>query len=216
MQPADLLKSLTSGCAEVISEVGRTVGENKDYGPGIGPHDEDDQVDALVDAVTADGSFPGSCYTVKDTPSKTHYPGGQAADLVLEADGTSIFCEAKLFRFQRANGNPSPEAYAKVFSPYQDHSPRSFIHDITKLADSELDTHKAFLGIYYQPVSGAGTDISGEAIAEKFTIDVDQWTNHSIEIVSVAPFDGLQHDVYQRGAILTWLLDEQPRQWFSA
>lgn len=213
--PKTLLQTLTEQFAEAINDVDRTIGESEDYGAGIGPHDEDDQFDALVSAVRDRGSYSGSLHTMKNAPSKTQYPGGQSADLVIEGRDTTLFCEAKLFRFKYANGRPSPQAFSKVFNPYQDHSPRSFIHDIAKLADSAVDTHKGFVGIYYRPVSGAGTDITGEEIAEKFATDVNQWTDHSIKGVSVVQFDDLQHDVHSRGAILTWLLDDQPHQWFS-
>ena len=165
---ASLLQRLSDQFANVIAEVDRTIGENRNYGAGIGPHDEDDQIDALVSAVQQHGSFPGRLFTVKNHPSKTRYPGGQAADLVIEADETTVFAEVKLFRFQRANGNPSVEGFSKVFNPYQDHSPRSFIHDVDKLADSELATQKGFIGIYYRPNSGAGTEITGSEIAERF------------------------------------------------
>ncbi len=209
-----LLETLSSEFAEVINDVDETIGENNDYGAGIGPHDENDQIGALTDVVKRKGSFPGSLYSVKADHSKTTYPGGQSADLVIDSDGTTIFCEAKLFRFQYAKGGPSPQAFSKVFNPYQDHSPRSFIHDVTKLADSEVATEKGFIGIYYRPVSGAGTEITGKEIAEKFASDVDKWTGHSVEVVSVDQFDGLQHEVHSRGAVLTWILDDETQQWF--
>jgi hypothetical protein len=209
------LQTLSNQFVKNIHEVDDTIGENNDYGAGIGPHDEDDQIDSLVEAVKQDRTFPGSLFTVKSNPSQTEYPGGQSADLVIETDETTIFCEAKLFRFQYANGRPSPQAFSKVFNPYQDHSPRSFIHDVEKLASSEVATHKGFIGLYYRPVSGAGTEITGEEVAEKFASDVVQWTDHSIGVVSVSQFEELQHDVHSRGAILSWLLDSQPQQWFK-
>lgn len=209
------LQTLSNQFAENIHDVDETIGENNDYGAGIGPHDEDDQIDALVKAVKQNGSFPGSLFTVKSNPSQTKYPGGQSADLAIETDETTIFCEAKLFRFQYANGRPSPQAFGKVFNPYQDRGPRSFIQDVAKLASSDVDTHKSFLGLYYRPTSGAGTEITGTEIAEKFASDVDQWTDHSIDVVSVTQFEGLQHDVHSRGAILSWILDSQPQQWFK-
>ena len=110
----------------------------------------------------------------------------------------------KLLRFQKANGNPSFYGYSKVFSPYQDNSPRSFIHDVVKLAEADVRATKTLLGIYYQPPKGAGATIQGEDIAEKFVSDTDRWTDYSISVDAVVPFSDLQHEVYSRGAILTW------------
>lgn len=200
--------------ADVIQDVDETIGENRTYGAGIGPHDEDDQIDALVREVQSQGRFDASIHTAKTDSSQVRYPGGQAADLVLEDDADTEYCEAKLFRFQKANGNPSSRGFSKVFNPYQDDAPRSFVHGVVKLAESDVRATKTFLGIYYRPVDGAGAAITSEEIAEKFAAEVDQWTDYSIEVDTVARFSDLQHEVHQRGAILTWTLAEQPKQFF--
>lgn len=209
-----LTGKLVESFADVIHDVDRTIGENKDYGAGIGPHDENDQVDALIEEVRRQDNLPGDVSTAKSDPSGVKYPGIQSADLVIEAPELTEYCEAKLFRFIKANGNPSPRGYSKVFSPYQSHSPRSFIHDVDKLAAADIRVAKTLLGIYYRPIEGAGSHITGQSIAKKFVSDVEQWTEHEISIDTVVPFSGLQHDVHQRGAILAWKLDDQPKRFF--
>jgi hypothetical protein len=198
----------------VIEKVDSAIGENRDYGSGIGPHNEDNQVDALVEEVRSRNSLLGNVATAKSDSAAVRYPSGRSADLVIETPERTEYCEAKLFRFLKANGNPSPRGFSKVFSPYQDHSPRSFIHDVEKLATAEIRAAKTLLGIYYRPVEGAGSEITGQQIGEKFATDVGMWTDHEIQLETVATFSGLQHDVLQRGAILAWHLDDQPERYF--
>ncbi|WP_416839010.1 hypothetical protein [Haloferax sp. DFSO52] len=206
-----LTGELAHSFAGAINQVDESIGENKTYGEGIGPHDENGQVDALVREVR-DG-FDGRLSTVKSDSASVRYPDGKSADLVVEGP-QSEFCEVKLFRFQKANGHPSTQGFSKVFSPYQDRNPRSFIHDVNKLANAEIRASKTLLGIYYRPARGAGADITGREIAQKFAADVELWTDNTVLVDAVAPFSGLQHDVLQRGAILAWSLGEQPERFF--
>jgi hypothetical protein len=212
--PETLTGKLAQSFTNVIHEVDRTIGENRTYGAGIGPHDEDDQVDALVKAVRNQGLFDETIHTVKGNAAAVQYPGGQAADLVVEDNSDTEYCEVKLLRMQKANEQPSSRGYSKIFNPFQDRNPRSFIHDVSKLAESDVRAQKTFLGIYYRPVNGAGTQIAGEEMAQKFATDVEQWTDHSIDVDTVARFSGLQHEVHQRGAIIVWELSTQPEQYF--
>lgn len=201
-------------CSDVIQDVDREIGENRTYGVGIGPHDEDDQVAALVEEIKQRELFDGTIRTAKSDSSEVRYPGGQSADLVIKTAEATEYCEAKLIRVQKANEQPSSRGYSKVFNPFQDRNPRSFLHDVSKLAESDIRAQKTFLGIYYRPVNGAGTEISSEEIAEKFAEDVDQWTEHTLEVDTVAKFSGLQHDVHRRGALIVWNLRNQPQQYF--
>jgi hypothetical protein len=210
-----LVGTLAEFFAEVIQEVDAEIGENRTYGAGIGPHDEDDQIDALVQTVRERNLFDGVIATAKGDAESVRYPGGQAADLYLESDGRSEYCEAKLFRFQKANGNPYAQEFSKVFNPYQDRNPRSFIHDIEKLAAADIRHPKTFLGLYYRPVEGAGKEITSQEIADKFAADVEHWTDRSISVDTIARFSGLQHDVHHRGGVLTWSLDNQAKQFFG-
>lgn len=205
---------LTDAFVQVIDEADQTIGENRDYGPGIGPHDEDDQIDKLVKLVQERDLLDWTIYTASSDSGEVRYPGGQSADLVINTGDEQMYCEAKLFRFQKANENPSTQGFSKVFNPYQDHSPRSFIHDVVKLAESDIRAKKTFLGIYYRPVNGAGTQITSQEIADKFAGEVNQWTDYSIGVERVATFSGLQHPVHTRGGVLTWSLDNQPEQYF--
>lgn len=209
-----IVGTLADYFVEVIQNVDAEIGENRTYGAGIGPHDEDDQIDALVQAVRERNLFDGEIATAKGDAAGVRYPGGQAADLYLESDGRSEYCEAKLFRFQKANGNPYAQEFSKVFNPYQDRNPRSFIHDVKKLAAAEIRLPKTFLGIYYRPIEGAGTEISSQEIADKFAADVDHWTEYTISVDTIAQFSGLQHEVHHRGGVLTWTLDDQPEAFF--
>ena len=119
MSPSrSLVGKLAESFGEVIQVVDAEIGENRTYGEGIGPHDEDDQIDVLVRAVRDRDLFDGVIATAKGDAAGVRYPGGQPADLYLETDGKSEYCEAKLFRFQKANGNPYAQEFSKVFTPY--------------------------------------------------------------------------------------------------
>lgn len=200
--------------ASEVPTVDEQIGENRDYGEGIGPHDEDNQVDALVQQAKQSGQFDYEVYTVNTDSEKVQYPGGREADIVIQADDETVYFEAKLFRFQKANSTPSKNGFAKVFSPYEDSAGQSFIHDVKKIAESDVRATRALLGIYYRPVEGAGIEITSEQIAEKFASDVDHWTDHSVSVDAVAAFSGLQHSVHRRGGILAWTLDNQPEEFF--
>lgn len=206
--------TLAEAFAEVIHDVDESIGKNRTCGEGIGPQDEDNQIDALVDAVRDRDFFDGSIYTAKSHAGEVRYPGDQSADIVLETEDGTEYCEAKLFRFQKANGQPSSRGFSKVFNPFQDKNPRSFIHDVSKLASSDIRATKTFLAPYYRPVNGAESDITSEKAAESFGEAVVRRTDHPVTADSIAPFSGLQHDVHSRGAILVWRLANQPTRYF--
>lgn len=203
-------KSLAKGAPVVDQEIG----EKNDYGKGIGPHDEDDQIDALVQHAKKNGRIEYEAYTVNSEPKEVQYPDGKRADIALRRGDETVYFEAKLFRFQKANSRPSKRGFAKVFSPFQDRAGQSFIHDVNKIAESEIRATRALLGIYYRPADGAGTDVTSEQIAAKFATEVDYWSDYSITVDTVATFTDLQHEVHTRGGILTWRLDTQPEEFF--
>lgn len=190
------------------------IGENEDYGEGLGPHDEDDQIYELVQQAKESGRLSYDVSTVKKNSRAVQYPGGREADIIIHDDDETVYFEAKLFRFQKGNSRPSKRGFAKVFSPFQDRAGQSFIHDVNKIAESDVRATRALLGIYYRPVDGAGTDITSKQMAEKFASEVDYWTDYSITTDTVATFSGLQHPVHSRGGILTWKLDAQPETFF--
>jgi hypothetical protein len=93
-------------------------------------HDEDDQIDALTRAVQ--GEFEASISTAKSNPDAVSYLNAQSADLLFESTDGAEFCESGLFRFQKANGNPSPNGYSRVFNSFQDHCPRSYVANLAE------------------------------------------------------------------------------------
>ena len=99
--------------AAEVPIVDQQIGENRDYGEGIGPHDEDDQVNALVQQAKESGQFDYEVYTVNSDSEKVQYPAGREADVVIQSDSETVYIEAKLFRFQKANSNPSRTALVR-------------------------------------------------------------------------------------------------------
>lgn len=198
-----LIGRIAPALSDVAPTVDGEIGENRNYGAGLGPHDEDDQVDALVTEARERSLLDGvdDVATVASSPGAVSYPDGRRADLRLRNGDRTEFCEAKLFRFQRSTGDVSPKAFGKVFNPYDS---GSLVTDVGKLVDSGVDAEKSFLGIFYRPVTGPGTEITADEIAQSFAHLLDRWTEYSLDVDVVAPFDGLQHETHQRGALLTW------------
>lgn len=207
------VQQLAESLASVAPTVDKQIGENRTYGEGLGPHDEDDQIKALVEQARENGLLGPNVYTVGSDVSEVRYPSGREADIVIQGENKTVYLEAKLFRFEKGNGDPSEYGFARAFNPFQYRAGQSFIHDVSKIAESEIRATKALLGIYYRPTDGPCSDVTGEQIAEKFAEEVGYWTDHSITTDTVANFSGLQHPVHSRGSILTWQLDSQPETW---
>lgn len=213
MTDTENIQQFTESIADVAPTVDQQIGENRNYGEGLGPHDEDDQIEALVKQARRDNLFESNVHTVSGDASKVRYPGGQEADVVIQGQSESVYIEAKLFRFEKGNGDPSEYGFARVFNPFQDRAGQSFIHDVNKIAESEIRATKALLGIYYRPTDGPCSEITSRQMAEKFADEVSYWTNQSITVDTVSTFSGLQHEVHSRGGVLTWRLDNQPEKW---
>lgn len=143
-----LVGNFAKALASEVPTVDEQIGENRDYGEGVGPHDEDDQVDALVQQAKQSGQFDCEVYTVNTDSEKVQYPSGREADIVIQADDETVYFEAKLFRFQKANSTPSKNGFAKVFSPYQDSAGQSFIHDVKKIAESDVRATRAHYWVF--------------------------------------------------------------------
>jgi hypothetical protein len=200
-----VLAEIAETFASVIDTADRGIGERKNYGPGIGPHKEQDQLAALVDAADFDGS------SITRLQTEAPYPGGnEQCDLVVSTSDARIPVEAKLLRFRRANGNDEPEGYAKVFSPFKPSG--SLVTDAEKLRSSGFGSAGGLLGIHYS----AGTDdtpADATGLAEKLARDVAFRYGVEPEVVAVESFDGLRHEVHDAGAIITWALpDSDGRQ----
>lgn len=200
----DTLAEVAEAFADIIGSVDRRIGERNDYGPGIGPHREPDQLAALVDSADFGGSSVSRLQTEAPYPSR-----GEQCDLVVSTDDARIPIEAKLFRFRRANGDDEPEGYSKVFSPFKPSG--SLVTDAKKLRSSGFGSAGGLLGIHYS----AGTDgTPGDAtgLAEKLVQDVTFWYGFTPNVVAVEPFNGLQHEVHGDGAIIAWALPESDEQ----
>jgi len=104
------LGRLAVALSDVIHTVDEQIGENRNYGEGIGPHDEDDQIDALVSEASRQNLLESDVYTVASDPSEMRYPGGQSADINIDRDQQTMDGGAKLFRIQEADGHPHDRA----------------------------------------------------------------------------------------------------------
>lgn len=193
-----ILASLAQSFAGHIGEVDQQIDERKDYGLGIGPHKEQDQLAALVERVEIENA------PITHLETEIPYPGRKdRCDLVVSTDSARIPIEAKLLRFRRANGNDEPEGYAKVFSPVKPSG--SLVTDSEKLRTSGFNSGGGLLGIHYS-AGTEGTPANATRLAEKVTQDVSFWYGFNLETVAIEPFDQLQHEVHDSGAIIAWAL----------
>ena len=196
MDSSDLLERLADDFASVVPAIDAEV-EHDRWQAGIGPFEEDNQVEMLREAVEGDIS-----YSIET--EAPYIDGGQRVDLFIEGEETEIPVEAKLLRFRYDNGNIDPNSFAKVFSPFPERTTSTLLTDARKLHRAGFDESGGLLGLYYAPVDESYERMSAEAIAEKFWLDVSYWYNFVVETRNVAHFEGLRHPVHQQGAIITW------------
>lgn len=191
-----LLEQLADDLAEVVPTVD-TEAEHDRWQAGIGPFEEDRQVEMLREAVEGDTS-----YSIET--EAPYLDGGQRVDLFIESEEIAIPVEAKLLRFRYDNGNIDPNSFAKVFSPFPERTTSTLLTDARKLHDAGFEENGGLLGLYYEPVDESYERMSPEVVAEKFTLDINYWYDFEVETRNVAHFDGLRHPVHQQGAIITW------------
>jgi len=196
MESSVLLEQLADDFVTVVPELDADA-EHDRWQAGIGPFEEDRQIEMLREAIEGDTD-----YSIKT--EEPYAGGGQRCDLFIEADETKVPVEAKLLRFRYDNGNIDPNSFAKVFSPFPERTTSSLLTDARKLHDADFENAGGLLGLYYAPVEEAYDRMSAEAIAEKFCIDIEYWYDFKIETRNVAHFDGLRHPVHQEGAVITW------------
>jgi hypothetical protein len=196
MGSSDLLTSIADEFASVAPAIDAEA-EHDRWQAGIGPFEEDRQIEMLRDAVEGDTS-----YSIET--EAPYLDGGQRVDLFIESDETAIPVEAKLLRFRYDNGNIDPNSFAKVFSPFPERTAATLLTDAQKLNEAGFEESGGLLGLYYEPEEESYERMSPEAIAEKFALDVDYWYDFEVETRNVAHFDGLRHPVHQQGAIITW------------
>jgi len=196
MNPSSLLEQLADDFASVVPAVDAEA-EHDRWHAGIGPFEEERQVEMLREAVEGDTSY--------SIETEVQYlDGGQRVDLFIESEETAIPVEAKLLRFRYDNGNIDPNSFAKVFSPFPERTTSTLLTDAQKLYEAGFEEKGGLLGLYYEPVDESYERMSPEAIAEKFCLDVGYWYDFEVETRNVSRFDGLRHPVHQQGAVITW------------
>jgi hypothetical protein len=196
MKSSDLLRYLGNDFASVIPDIDSEA-EHDRWQAGIGPFEEERQVEMLRRAVDGDTS-----YSIET--EAPYLDGGQRVDLFIEGEETGIPVEAKLLRFRYDNGNVDPNSFAKVFSPFPERTTSTLLTDAQKLHKAGFQESGGLLGLYYEPVDESYERMSPETVTEKFALDVDYWYDFEVETRNVAHFDELRHPVHQQGAVITW------------
>ena len=199
-QTTELLQEIANDFASVIPSVDEVATHDR-WDPGIGPFEEERQLEMLLDFLAAGGDVPD--YIEREV----NYPeSGRRCDIVVRDGDIEIPIEAKLLRFRLDNGNIDPNMYKSVFSPFPERSSSSLLTDAQKLTESEFTSPCGLLGIYYEKENEEYEQLRADRIAEKFKIDVEYWFDVDIETVAIEQFEGLRHPHHQKGAVITWML----------
>jgi hypothetical protein len=195
------LGELTADVAEVVPDVdGRTTGR---YGDGIGSENEARQIELLLRALRErDGRYEG-------VEREVSYPGSsERCDLMLP-DGTPV--EAKLIRYWRANGDPEPNTFKHVFSPFHENT---LLTDAHSLAESDIGDRAGLLGLFYRRPDGDPETVealpsryTAEDVADKIATDIAYWYDVEASVCETARFTGLQHPIHGRGAVVSWTVE---------
>jgi len=196
MDSARLLQQIAEDFASAIPSIDANADHDR-WKPGIGPFEEDRQVEMLREAVEPNVDY--SLHT-----EEPYLEGGQRVDLLIVSAETEIPVEAKLLRFRYDNGNIDPNSFAKVFSPFPERTTSTLLTDTRKLTEAGFSESGGLLGLYYEPIDESYERMTPEAIAEKFALDANYWYDFEIETRGVAHFEGLRHPVHQQGAVVTW------------
>jgi hypothetical protein len=195
------LETLTEDVATAVPTVDAvTTGQ---YGDGLGSENEERQVELLLEHLReADDRYRG---VDREVP----YPDGSGrCDLVLPA-GRPV--EAKLIRYWRANGDPEPTMYTHVFSPFHRNT---LLADAARLHDSGFEGPWGLLGLFYTrsaddhgTVEALPERYTAGELAEKVVRDIDHWYGVEASVCRIVGFDGLQHPVHGRGAVVSWSIE---------
>jgi hypothetical protein len=199
--PGEVLARLATDVASVIPSIdSETKGQ---YGPGLGSEPEERQVKLILEALQDRDDLYSNADREVAYPSQT-----AACDIVL-SNGIPI--EAKLLRYWRANGDPEPNWYKHVFSPFNSNT---LLTDARRLHDSEFEKSGGLLGLFYKRASDDPAFVEefpekfeASELAEKAVEDIEYWYEFDIEVCEIAPFRGLQHEIHQQGAAITWVVD---------
>ncbi|MFC4247628.1 transcriptional regulator [Natribaculum luteum] len=198
---SDLLIQLANSFASIIPDVDADA-EHDRWKPGIGPFEEENQIEMVLEALE-DQPLQEAIET-----EMSYLEDSRRCDLFLDHDGVQLPVEAKLLRFRYDNGNIDPNSFARIFTPFPERSSSSLLTDTKKLYESGFGSNGGVLGLYYEKVDEPYEQMTAEAVAEKFCMDVDHWYDFHVETRNIAYFDGLQHPVHQQGAVITWEIVE--------
>ena len=199
--PSETLRNLVFDFADVIPRIDATA-EHERWDPGLGPFEEERQLEKILAALADDGPVPSQ------VKREVTYPdSGRRCDLVIDADSQELPVEAKLLRFRLDNGNIDPNMYKSIFSPFPERSSSSLLTDARKLTESAFGSPCGLLGLYYEKEDEEYEQLRAERVAEKFELDVEYWYDIDIDTVAIEKFDGLQHPHHQKGAVIGWLVE---------
>ena len=201
---SEILEQVGQDFANVIPAVDEEACHER-WNPGIGPFEEEAQLEMILTSLADDSNRP------KYIETEVPYPeSGKRCDLFIEHGSRQLPVEVKLLRFSRDNGNIDPNMYKSIFSPFPERSSSSLLTDTRKLAESGFEPPYGLIGLYYEKNEEEYEQLRAERIAEKFEHDVEYWYNLDIDTVAVNRFSGLQHPHHQHGAVIAWLLPEDP------
>lgn len=190
------LVTVADAMAEAVPRVDAAA-EHERWQPGIGPFEEREQIELLVDELP-----DGEGYSVD---REVTYPGSRRrCDLVIRAGGVRVPVEAKLLRFRLDNGNVDTNRYSSVFSPFPEEGSSSLLNDVRKLRESGFDLSGGLFGLYYEARDEPYDELDADRLGEKFVRDADHWYDADVRLRRVAEFDGLRHPHHQRGAVIAW------------
>jgi len=169
--------------------------------PGIGPFEEELQLEALREATEQSRSW--------QLDSEVPYSAnGQRCDLVIRDGQFTVPIEAKLARFRYDNGSIDPQGYARLFTPFPEEGSSSLLTDAQKLTQSEFDDTGGLLAIFYEQSDEPYDLMSADRIAKKVAEDIEFWFEVNSNVAAVAEFEGLRHPHHERGAVITWTLSQ--------
>ena len=179
---SSILKQLADDFASVVPKVDSQA-EHERWKPGIGPFEEEKQLEMLVEATERS--------TTPYLAAEQAYPTeGQRCDLVIELEDMRVPVEAKLLRFRYDNGNIDPNSYAQIFTPFPERSSSSLLTDAAKLYRSNFEVHGGLLGLYYEKKDEEYDQLTAENVAEKFSMDVNYWHGFEARTTNIARFSG--------------------------
>lgn len=195
------LEQFVEDMAKAIEIKDSKVSHDK-FQDGIGPFEEERQLDFLVEELESMG--------YQDIKQEVKYPSSsKKVDLIWKTHQI----EAKLLRLRGDNGRLSQYMFRKIFSPFKSNS---LMGDAEKLLESDLGGQKVLLGIYYEREDESQEKLNFENISQKIKNDLDFWHDTTVEEEHTASFEGLQHPVHKKGKVVLWELESTGSQWLRS